>query len=108
MSRPASIVGATHWRPARASSPCSARVARIDTRGSMSIAESVPPAHPGFGGKFRTIPVDPPAGFKMIDFQRFNDWRNFNTHIGPLYFRRGEKGTSDAFVMGLRVQPYMC
>lgn len=74
----------------------------------MSIAESAPPAHPGFGGEFRTIPVDPPEGFKPIDFQRFNDWRNFNTHIGPLYFRRGEKGTPDAFVMGLRVQPYMC
>ena len=56
----------------------------------------------------RTIPVDPPPGFKLIDFQRGSPVINFNTHAGPLYYKRGEKGTRDEFVMGLRVQPYMC
>jgi acyl-coenzyme A thioesterase PaaI-like protein len=54
------------------------------------------------GPVLKTIPNNPPPGFKLIDVL------NFNTHVGPLYFRRGEKGTPDEFVMGLRVQPYMC
>jgi uncharacterized protein (TIGR00369 family) len=58
--------------------------------------------------EFKSIPVDPPEGFKLIDFQRGSTVINYNTHIGPLYVKRGEKGTPDAFVMGLRVQPYMC
>ena len=58
--------------------------------------------------ELKSIPVDPPPGFKLIDFQRGSTVINYNTHIGPLYYRRGEKGTRDEFVMGLRVQPYMC
>src|SRR5262245_11778588 len=58
--------------------------------------------------QLRSIPVDPPPGFKLIDFQHNSTVINFNTHVGPLFYRRGEKGTRDEFVMGLRVQPYMC
>ena len=58
--------------------------------------------------ELRSIPADPPPGFKLIDFQRNSTVINFNTHAGPLYYKRGEKGTRDEFVMGLRVQPYMC
>lgn len=63
---------------------------------------------PAPGPELKTIANDPPPGFKLIDFQRESSVLNFNTHVGPLYFRRGEKGTHDAFVMGFRVQPYMC
>lgn len=63
---------------------------------------------PASGLELKSIPVDPPSGFKLIDFQRGSTTVNFNTHVGPLYYRRGEKGTRDEFVMGLRVQPYMC
>ncbi len=54
------------------------------------------------------IPEDPPDGFRPINFGRGGTPANFNTHIGTLYGRRGEKGTPDAFVMGFRVQPHMC
>ncbi|MSU65624.1 MAG: PaaI family thioesterase [Opitutus sp.] len=29
-------------------------------------------------------------------------------HVGNLYVKRGEKGTSDEFVMGFRVHPHVC
>ena len=51
---------------------------------------------------------DPPSGFRPINFSRNGTRSDFNTHIGTLYGKRGEKGTSDAFVMGFRVQPHMC
>jgi uncharacterized protein (TIGR00369 family) len=63
---------------------------------------------PVSGPELRTIANDPPAGFRLIDFQRDSAVVNFNTHVGPLYWRRGEKGSRDEFVMGFRVQPYMC
>lgn len=54
------------------------------------------------------VPDDPPPGFRTIDFQRDNPVMTFNTRVGRLYSRRGEKGTRDEFVMGFRVQPAMC
>jgi uncharacterized protein (TIGR00369 family) len=51
---------------------------------------------------------DAPAGFLKIDFARGRPEPTFNTHIGNLYAKRGEKGTRDEFVMGLRVHPHMC
>lgn len=51
---------------------------------------------------------DPPAGFRRVDFDRDRPDPTFNTHIGPLYVKRGEKGTADEFVMGFRVKPHMC
>ena len=50
---------------------------------------------------------DPPEGFLRIDFDRDRP-KTFNTHIGNLYVRKGETGTRDHFVMGLRVHPHMC
>lgn len=55
-----------------------------------------------------SIPDDPPEGFKRIDFQRGGLPRDYNTHIGPLYARRGAEGAADRFTMGFRVQPHMC
>ena len=43
-----------------------------------------------------------------MDFTRGRPEPSFNSHIGNLYFRRGDKGTRDAFVMGFRVQQHMC
>lgn len=51
---------------------------------------------------------DPPAGFLRVDFDRDRPEPTFNTHIGNLYVRRGQKGTADEFVMGFRVKPHMC
>ena len=51
---------------------------------------------------------DPPTGFHRIDFARGRPEPTFNTHLGTLYAKRGEKGTRDEFVMGCRVQPHMC
>jgi len=50
----------------------------------------------------------PPEGFLRIDFDRGRSDPTFNTHIGALYVKRGEKGTRDTFVMGFRVHPHMC
>lgn len=54
------------------------------------------------------IDDNPPEGFIRIDFDRGRPDPTFNTHIGNLYAKRGEKGTRDEFVMGFRVQPHMC
>lgn len=54
------------------------------------------------------IQDQPPEGFHRIDFDRGRPDPTFNTHIGTLYAKRGEKGTRDEFVMGFRVQPSMC
>jgi uncharacterized protein (TIGR00369 family) len=55
------------------------------------------------------LPVDnPPEGFLRIDFDRGRSDPTFNTHVGALYARRGEKGTRDEFVLGFRVLPHMC
>lgn len=51
---------------------------------------------------------DPPADFLKIDFARGRPEPTFNSHIGNLYVRRGEKGTRDEFVMGFRVHQHMC
>ena len=51
---------------------------------------------------------DPPTGFRKIDFDRDRPEPTFNSHIGNLYVKRGEKGTRDEFVMGFRVHPHMC
>ena len=51
---------------------------------------------------------DPPTGFRRIDFDRDRPEPTFNSHIGNLYVRRGEKGTRDEFVMGFRVHQHMC
>lgn len=51
---------------------------------------------------------DPPADFLKIDFARGRPEPTFNTHIGNLYVKRGEKGTRDEFVMGFRVHQHMC
>ena len=51
---------------------------------------------------------DPPTGFRKVDFDRDRPESTFNSHIGNLYVKRGEKGTRDAFVMGFRVHPHMC
>lgn len=59
-------------------------------------------------GALAPVADDPPPGFRPIPFGRGGARPDFNTHIGTLYSRRGEKGTPDAFVMGFRVQPHMC
>lgn len=51
---------------------------------------------------------DPPADFLKIDFARGRPEPTFNSHIGNLYVRRGEKGTRGEFVMGFRVHQHMC
>lgn len=51
---------------------------------------------------------NPPEGFIRVDFDRGRPDLTFNTHVGNLYVRRGEKGTRDAFVMGFRVHSHMC
>lgn len=51
---------------------------------------------------------DPPSDFLKIDFARGRPEPTFNTHIGNLYVKRGEKGTRDEFVMGFRVHQHMC
>ncbi len=45
------------------------------------------------------IDDNPPEGFIRIDFDRGRPDPTFNTHIGNLYAKRGEKGTRDEFVM---------
>jgi uncharacterized protein (TIGR00369 family) len=54
------------------------------------------------------LPDNPPDGFRRIDFDRDGADPTFNTHIGTLYAKRGEKGTPDEFVLGFRVQAHMC
>ena len=54
------------------------------------------------------LPDNPPDGFRRIDFDRDRADPTFNTHIGTLYAKRGEKGTPDEFVLGFRVQAHMC
>ena len=54
------------------------------------------------------LPDNPPEGFRRIDFDRDRADLTFNTHIGTLYAKRGEKGTPDEFVLGFRVQAHMC
>ena len=49
-----------------------------------------------------------PPGFRLIDFRRDRVEVTFNTHIGNLWAKRGEKGTADEFVMGLRVRDKHC
>ena len=51
---------------------------------------------------------NPPEGFFRIDFNRGRPNPDFNSHVGTLYARRGEKGTRDEFVLGFRVQSHMC
>jgi uncharacterized protein (TIGR00369 family) len=51
---------------------------------------------------------DPPTGFRKIDFDRDRPEPTFNSHIGNLYVKRGEKGAHDEFVMGFRVHQHMC
>ncbi|SKA31918.1 uncharacterized domain 1-containing protein [Enhydrobacter aerosaccus] len=51
---------------------------------------------------------NPPQGFLRIDFDRGLPDPTFNSHVGPLYAKRGEKGTADEFVLGFRVRPHMC
>ena len=50
---------------------------------------------------------NPPERFLRIDFDRGGPV-TFNGHVGNLYAKKGEKGTRDAFVMGLRVLAHMC
>ncbi len=54
------------------------------------------------------IPDDPPEGFKLVDFARGRPEPTFNTHVGNMYVKRGEKGTRDEFVLAIRVQQNMC
>ena len=49
-----------------------------------------------------------PSGFHRIDFDRDRPEPSFNSHVGNLYVKRGEKGTRDEFVMGFRVHRHMC
>jgi uncharacterized protein (TIGR00369 family) len=51
---------------------------------------------------------NPPADFHKVDFNRDRPEATFNSHIGALYVKRGEKGTRDEFVMGFRVHQHMC
>ncbi len=51
---------------------------------------------------------DPPTDFRKIDFNRERPEPTFNSHIGNLFVKRGEKGTRDEFVMGFRVHQHMC
>ena len=50
----------------------------------------------------------PPEGFLRIDFDRDRPDPTFNSHIGNLYAKRGDKGTRDEFVLGFRVHQHMC
>src|SRR5262249_18164427 len=43
-----------------------------------------------------------------MDFGRGRPDPTFNSHVGNLYLKRGEKGTADEFVLGFRVHPHMC
>ena len=54
------------------------------------------------------IPDNPPEGFKLVDFARGRPEPTFNTHVGNMYAKRGEKGTRDEFVLAIRVQQNMC
>lgn len=49
-----------------------------------------------------------PSGFHRVDFDRDRPGPSFNSHIGNLYVKRGEKGTRDEFVLGFRVHGHMC
>ena len=51
---------------------------------------------------------NPPDGFLRIDFDRGRPDPTFNSHVGNLYAKRGEKGTRDEFVLGFRVHQHMC
>jgi uncharacterized protein (TIGR00369 family) len=51
---------------------------------------------------------DAPPDFRKVDFDRDRPEPTFNTHIGTLYVKRGEKGTRDEFVMGFCVHQHMC
>ena len=51
---------------------------------------------------------DAPTDFRKVDFDRDRPETSFNSHIGNLYVKRGEKGTRDEFVMGFRVHQHMC
>ena len=51
---------------------------------------------------------NPPEGFLRIDFDRGRPDATFNSHIGTLYAKRGEKGTREEFVLGFRVHQHMC
>ena len=55
-----------------------------------------------------TLEDNPPPGFLRIDFDRGRPEATFNGHVGPLYAKRGDKGTADEFVLGFRVHPRMC
>ena len=50
----------------------------------------------------------PPPGFRRIDFDRDRPETTFNSHIGTLYARRGDKGTREEFVLGFRVHQHVC
>jgi uncharacterized protein (TIGR00369 family) len=50
----------------------------------------------------------PPEGFLRVDFQRARPEPTFNSHVGNIYVKKGEKGTRDEFVMGFRVHQNMC
>lgn len=54
------------------------------------------------------IPDNPPQGFIRVDFNRGRPEPTFNSHIGNMYVKRGEKGTRDEFVLAIRVQQNMC
>ena len=49
----------------------------------------------------------PPAGFLKVDFDRGGP-STFNSHVGTIYCKRGEKGTREEFVLGIRVRQHMC
>lgn len=51
---------------------------------------------------------NPPEGFLRIDFNRGRPEPTFNSHIGNLYMKRGEKGSRDEFVLGFRVHQHLC
>ncbi|HYX03410.1 MAG TPA: PaaI family thioesterase [Reyranella sp.] len=51
---------------------------------------------------------NPPQGYLRIDFDRDRPDPTFNSHVGNLYLKRGEKGTHDQFVLGFRVHQHMC
>jgi uncharacterized protein (TIGR00369 family) len=56
-----------------------------------------------------SLPEDnPPEGFLRIDFDRDRPDPTFNSHIGTLYAKRGDKGTREEFVLGFRVHKHMC
>ncbi|MFO1082508.1 MAG: PaaI family thioesterase [Reyranellaceae bacterium] len=51
---------------------------------------------------------NPPEGFLRIDFNRGRPEPTFNSHIGNLYMKRGDKGSRDEFVLGFRVHQHLC